>query len=161
MGKPTMWLPNRSDTNRAVQAEKQAGSLKFGRKVEEELYYPSSENKGADQLPGYREADLRLCFRLCSCWFSHGAAHFFPFAAVAIGHQLHVLWTNRFQLSVQSDLHVPVLSDVGGGLVQGETSRFLLHVHVWRNDNDCILNPYMMNGYSHHYQLDMSPLSLE
>ena len=25
----------------------------------------SSENKGADQLRGYREADLRLCFRLC------------------------------------------------------------------------------------------------
>ena len=31
----------------------------------EKLYYPSSENKGADQLRGYREADLRLCFRLC------------------------------------------------------------------------------------------------
>ena len=28
------------------------------------MYYPSSENKGADQLR-YREADLRLCFRLC------------------------------------------------------------------------------------------------
>ena len=24
-----------------------------------------SENKGADQLHGYREADLRLCFRIC------------------------------------------------------------------------------------------------
>ena len=29
------------------------------------MYYLSSENKGADQLRGYREADLRLCFRLC------------------------------------------------------------------------------------------------
>ena len=29
------------------------------------MYYPSSENKGADQLRGYHEADLRLCFRLC------------------------------------------------------------------------------------------------
>ena len=29
------------------------------------MYYPSSENKGADQLRGYREADLRLCFRVC------------------------------------------------------------------------------------------------
>ena len=29
------------------------------------MYYPSSENKGADQLCGYREADLRLCFRIC------------------------------------------------------------------------------------------------
>ena len=24
-----------------------------------------AENKGADQLRGYREADLRLCFRIC------------------------------------------------------------------------------------------------
>ena len=29
------------------------------------MYYPSSENKGADQLRGDREADLRLCFRIC------------------------------------------------------------------------------------------------
>ena len=28
-------------------------------------YYPCSENKGADQLRGYREADLHLCFCLC------------------------------------------------------------------------------------------------
>ena len=32
------------------------------------VLYPYSENKGADQLRGYRgyrEADLRLCFRMC------------------------------------------------------------------------------------------------
>ena len=29
------------------------------------MYYPCGENKGADQLHGYREADLRLCFRIC------------------------------------------------------------------------------------------------
>ena len=35
------------------------------------LYYPSSENKGADQLRGYRAADLRLCFRIYAerCFF--------------------------------------------------------------------------------------------
>ena len=60
-----MWFPNRSDTNRAVQAQKIARSLKFRIKVEEKLYYPRSENKGTDQLRGYREADLRLCFRIC------------------------------------------------------------------------------------------------
>ena len=60
-----MWFPNRSNTNRPVQAQKRARSLKFRIQVEEELYYPSSENKGADQLRSYREADLRLCFRLC------------------------------------------------------------------------------------------------
>ena len=29
------------------------------------VYYPCSEDKGADQLRSYCEADLRLCFRLC------------------------------------------------------------------------------------------------
>ena len=29
------------------------------------MFYPCSENKGADQLRGLREADLRLCFRIC------------------------------------------------------------------------------------------------
>ena len=31
----------------------------------EGLYYLYSENKGADQLRGYCEADLRHCFRIC------------------------------------------------------------------------------------------------
>ena len=60
-----MWFPNRSDTNQPVQLKKMARSLKFWSCVEEELHYQCSENKGADQLRGYREADLRLCFRLC------------------------------------------------------------------------------------------------
>ena len=42
-----------------------ARSLKFRIKKEEGLYYLCSENKGTDQLHGYREADLRLCFRIC------------------------------------------------------------------------------------------------
>ena len=29
------------------------------------MHYPCGENKGADQLRAYREADLRLCFRIC------------------------------------------------------------------------------------------------
>ena len=75
VGKPTMWLRNRSDTNQAVQSQKRARRLKFRILVEEELYYLSSENKGADQLRSYCEADLRLCFRHADCWFSHVAAH--------------------------------------------------------------------------------------
>ena len=39
-----------------------ARSLKFWIKEVEGLYYPCSENKGADQLRGYCKADLRLCF---------------------------------------------------------------------------------------------------
>ena len=59
-----MWFLNRSDTNRAVQSQKQARSLKFRIKKVEALYYPGSENKGADQLRSYCEADLHLCFRI-------------------------------------------------------------------------------------------------
>ena len=42
-----------------------ARGLKFRIKVGEGLYYPCSKNKDADQLRGYREADLRLSFRIC------------------------------------------------------------------------------------------------
>ena len=62
--KPTIWVPTTSDTNQPVQSQKMVRSLKFQIK-EEGLYYPCSENKGADQLHGYCEADLCLCFRLC------------------------------------------------------------------------------------------------
>ena len=42
-----------------------ARGLKFWIKEGEGLNYPCSENKDADQFRGYREADLRLCFRIC------------------------------------------------------------------------------------------------
>ena len=43
------------------------------------MYYPCSENKDADQLWGYREADLHLCFRICiKKRFSHDTAPFNP-----------------------------------------------------------------------------------
>ena len=45
--------------------QEMARGLELRIKEEEGLYYPCSENKGADQLRGYREADLRLCFRIC------------------------------------------------------------------------------------------------
>ena len=54
----------RPDTNRAVQSLKMARVVRFRISIEEGLYYPCSENKGADKLRGYREADLRLCFRI-------------------------------------------------------------------------------------------------
>ena len=58
-------FPTRSDTNQAVQPQKMAGGLKFRIWEVGGLYYLCSGNKGADQLRGYREADLRLCFRIC------------------------------------------------------------------------------------------------
>ena len=49
-------FPTRSDTNRAIQSRKISRCLKFRIYEVEGLYYPCSENKGAD---------LRLCFRIC------------------------------------------------------------------------------------------------
>ena len=73
-----MWFPNRSDTNRPVQSQKTARSMKF--RIEEGLHYPCSENKGAaDQLRSYCEANLRLCFRLCRLLvFPWGGSYFEP-----------------------------------------------------------------------------------
>ena len=45
--------------------QKQARCLKFWLQLKEELYLPSSENKGAGQFCSYCTADLRLCFRIC------------------------------------------------------------------------------------------------
>ena len=59
-----MWILTRSDTNQAIQPLEMARGLKFWILEVRVLYYPSSENKGADQLRGYREADLRLRFRI-------------------------------------------------------------------------------------------------
>ena len=59
------WFPTWSDTNQSVQLQKIARGLKIRIEKVEGLYYPYSENKGADQLRGYREADLRLCFHIC------------------------------------------------------------------------------------------------
>ena len=52
-----------------------ARSLKFRIEEVEGLYYLCSENKGADQLRGYREADLRLFFAYAKSRFSYDAAH--------------------------------------------------------------------------------------
>ena len=60
-----MWFQNRSYTNRAVQAQKMARGWKVWILKVEELYYPCSENKGADQLHSYCEADVCLCFCIC------------------------------------------------------------------------------------------------
>ena len=54
MGKPTLWFSNRSDTKQLIRSQKMARGLKFWIYKVEELCYPWSENRDADQL---READ--------------------------------------------------------------------------------------------------------
>ena len=58
-------FPTRIDINWSVQPQKKASSFKFWVLVEEESYYPCSENKGAGQLCNYCTADLCLCFLIC------------------------------------------------------------------------------------------------
>ena len=75
MRKPTFWFLTWSDTNQADQPQKMARGLKFRIWKVEGLCYLISENKGAGQLRGYREADLRLWFRICKMLVFHDAAH--------------------------------------------------------------------------------------
>ena len=60
--------------NWSIHLQKKTRILKFWVSVAEELYYPLSENKSADQLCSYCTADLRLCFRIGKIQFSHEAA---------------------------------------------------------------------------------------
>ena len=54
--------PTRSDTNQAVQLQKMARGLKFRIYSVEGSYYLCNENKGADQLRGYREDESASLF---------------------------------------------------------------------------------------------------
>ena len=99
VGKPTMWFPNRSDTNRLVQAQKRTRGLKFRIYVEEELYYPSSKNKGNGQLCGYREADLCLCFHLCRLLvFPRGSSFTYIYRKILFtGYTVFLFFHNIYQ----------------------------------------------------------------
>ena len=55
-------FPTRS--NQPIHPQKKARILKFREQVEEELYYPCSENKAAHQLCSYCTADQRLCLSI-------------------------------------------------------------------------------------------------
>ena len=80
MRKPTFWFPTCSDTNQAVQLQKMARGLKFCVKEVEGLYYPCSENKGADQLRGSFAVTAKLIcvfvFTYAKSRFSHNEAHY-------------------------------------------------------------------------------------
>ena len=70
-----MWFPNRSNTNRAVQAKKRARSLKFWIQVGEELYYPVVKTKALISLAVSAKLICAIVFANADCWFSHEGAH--------------------------------------------------------------------------------------
>ena len=67
-------FPTRSYTNRAVQPQKMARGLKFQINIVEELYYPYSENKGADQLRSNAQLICVFVFAYAKSRFSHNEA---------------------------------------------------------------------------------------
>ena len=125
MRKPTIWVPTRSDTNRAVQSQKMVRGWKFWFKKVEELYYQYSENKGADQLRSYCEADLRLCFHLCRLLVMpcDGSNYFLRY--ILLRKALIRLYNAKTSFSV-ADRIVSILTDQS--LSQSHTLRFLLNV---------------------------------
>ena len=63
----------------SVPLQKSARCLKFQIDEEEDLFYACSENKGADQLRSYYEADLCLCFQKAEIpIFSWRGSYIFP-----------------------------------------------------------------------------------
>ena len=65
---------NRSNTNRAVQPHKMARGMKIRTYKEENLYYPCSENKGADQLCVTAKLICGFVFAYAKDRFAHDAA---------------------------------------------------------------------------------------
>ena len=63
------------------------------------MYYLCSENKGADQPRGYREADLRFVFAYAKSRFSHNETHM----ATAL---IRVVIKPLFQLGRHEGVHV-------------------------------------------------------
>ena len=75
VGKPTMWFPNRSDTNRPVQAQKRATSLKFRIKVEEKSTIRVAKTKALISFAVTAKLICAFVFAYADCWFSHVVAH--------------------------------------------------------------------------------------
>ena len=71
--KPVLGFPTMSDTNRSLQLQKIDRRLKIRVYEEEVSYYPCSENKGADRLRNYYEADLRNPVFSCRGSYVHSS----------------------------------------------------------------------------------------
>ena len=65
MRKQTVWVPTRADTKPGYTVTEDGQRLEILDLESRGIVHPCCENKGADKLRSYCEADLRLCFRLC------------------------------------------------------------------------------------------------
>ena len=72
VGKSTMWFPNRSDTNRAVQAQKRAArSLKFRKR---NCTIQVAKTKALISFAVTTKLICVFVFAYADCWFSHVVA---------------------------------------------------------------------------------------
>ena len=78
MGKPIMWFLIKSDTNRAVQAQKMGRGWKFWIWKVEVLYYIRvAKTKALTSFTVIAKLICVFVFAYADCWFSHEAAHLF------------------------------------------------------------------------------------
>ena len=75
MGKPTIWVPTRSDTNRPVQSQRKVRSLEYRIQEEKELYYISvAKTKALISFVFTAKLSCAFVFAYADCWFSCAAA---------------------------------------------------------------------------------------
>ena len=77
--------------------------LKFCIQVGEGLNYPCSEKKGTDQLCGYREADLQLCFHLCKVVVFSCTGSCFKFQFMLVSVSVYMIYIDLLRLHVHVD----------------------------------------------------------
>ena len=70
MRKPTIWVPTRSNTNRAVQSQKTARGWTFWIKKVEELFYPCSEKKALISFAVTAKLICAFVFHLCRLYYN-------------------------------------------------------------------------------------------
>ena len=71
MRKPTILVPTRSDTNRAVLSQKQARSLKFGFKKKRDCTIRVAKTKTLISIAVTAKLICAFVFAQASCWFSY------------------------------------------------------------------------------------------
>ena len=84
MEQPTMWFPNRSDTNGPVQAQKRARSYNFGFKWKRNCTIRVAKAKALISFAVTAKLICAFVFAYADCWFSHEAAHIFVLARLII-----------------------------------------------------------------------------
>ena len=75
MRKPTIWVPTRSGTNRTVQSQKQARSLKIRVKVKRYCTICVAKTKALISCAVAAQLICAFVFAYANCWFSHAVAH--------------------------------------------------------------------------------------